>query len=71
MKLLLASRHNADGFRNPLELEADQGETLKSVIDKLNKYRSPENQIKHLYTMTGESVSLSMKIKSDMRLYLD
>ena len=71
MKLLLASRHSAHGFTTPLELEVDHNESLKSVIKNLNKYRSPDNQIKQLQTASGDPISLLTKITSDTQLYVD
>ncbi len=57
------------GFKsgNPLELSALPGETVGSVLDKLNTYRGPDQQILHIWNDQGEKIPFSTVITG--RLY--
>jgi hypothetical protein len=49
-------------------------DTLKTVIDNLNQYRSPEAQIMHLYNPLGQEILPHLwgfKIKEKMTFYID
>ncbi len=47
------------GSGKPLELTANPGETIGSVMEKFNKYRGPDQQIKRLWNQRGEDIPFS------------
>ncbi len=50
------------------------GDNLKNVIDNLNQYRCPDNQITKLYNHLGQEIIpilWTMKIKENLTFYID
>ena len=71
MKLILKARTPAVGFDHPLELSATYGQTLKVLLNNLNTYRSPSDQISQLYNQLGQEVPLDVPIRRDTTLYIN
>ncbi len=58
-----------NGFKSggELRITADQaGQTVGDLLEKFNKYRGPDQQIRHVWTPTGSPLSLTQAIKGDM-----
>jgi hypothetical protein len=50
----------------PLELTANEGETIGAVMDKFNTYRGPDQQITCLYTEAGHPLPFHAPIHGRM-----
>ena len=64
------------GFvNNQLKVQCEFAESLDVVIKKLNNFRSPENQIKELYTFNMKKIPNnfwnSFSIKEDYILFVN
>lgn len=69
---LLSHSNNVSGFvDNKLELYARYDSSLEQILNNMNQYRSPTNQINRLYNKFGTAVPLNLKIKETMYLYID
>ena len=55
------------GFKKPLTCIAQDGETIQVVLDRLNTYRGPDQQIARAWS-NGVYISLSTPIRSNMML---
>lgn len=57
------------GFKSGAELRvtADQaGQTVRDLLEKFNKYRGPDQQIKRVWSHTGSLMSLTQTVKGDI-----
>lgn len=59
------------GFGRPLEIPCKYGDKLDMVINNLNKYRSPDAQIKVLYNQYGQQIPFNITIKENLTFYID
>ena len=48
-----------------------KGSTVHTLLTECNQFRSPHNQIKQLYTSTGQVVSPQTILHSDQVFYID
>ena len=66
---------NPPGFnRQSLSVPSKFGDSVKSVIDNLNQYRSPDAQILKIYNSLGQEIPESLwgfKIKENLTFYID
>ena len=51
----------------PLKLSFKAGETLATVLDRFNEYRSPDNQIEQLFTL-GNPLPMKTVLQQDLQL---
>ena len=61
------------GFKggNELRVSADgTGQTVGDLLDKFNKYRGPDQQIRRVWNTDGTSVSLSEVLKGERTVLL-
>lgn len=61
------------GFKGGNELRVSTDETSQTVgdlLNKFNKYRGPEQQIRHVWNVDGTSVSLSEVLKGERTVLL-
>jgi hypothetical protein len=59
------------GFRGGAELRVAAeapNTTVAALLDKLNKYRGPDQQLRHLWTERGEEVVGSEVVRGEMRV---
>lgn len=54
-----------------LTMDGTYGDKLTLLLDKLNHYRTPEQQITKLYNEFKQEVPLTYRIKSDLTLYYE
>jgi hypothetical protein len=66
--LILKAHPNADsvnGFKNGGELRvaADRpGQTVDQLLDKLNTYRGPDQQLRRVWSLTGQEIAGSTPV---------
>jgi hypothetical protein len=69
-----AIKRRVAGFQSgiALQLFCKPGETLHAIIDRLNEYRSPENQITDLYAAPDlkRKLPLSFVLYSDAEVWI-
>lgn len=60
------------GFKSaaPLRLTGLAGESVGLLLDRLNAYRSPEQQIRAIYTKDGQELVKSTVLHADCEAYV-
>ena len=71
MKVTLISRTPSPGFGEPLDIQITYNQTLRTILNKLNMYRSPETQIKQVYNLHQQEVPLDVPVRRDTILYIN
>jgi hypothetical protein len=67
-----SSAHAIAGFKSaaPLRLTGLAGESVGLLLDRLNTYRSPEQQIHTIYTKDGKELVKSTVLHADCEAYV-
>jgi hypothetical protein len=68
-------KSNLPGFVNgTLNVKCEFGESLESVMNKLNEFRSPTSKIENLFTFNNKRILKSdwgIKIKENYKFYVE
>jgi hypothetical protein len=63
-----ASGKSVHGFQSGLDirLTGDAGQTVGDLLEKLNKYRGPDQVLRHVWNPSGQQIPLSTEVKGEI-----
>ncbi len=63
-----ASGKSIHGFQSGLDIRVigESGQTVGDLLEKLNKYRGPDQVLKHVWNLSGQQILLSTVVKGEM-----